>query len=75
MKARIILAAFAAIVATPALAQTQEFYVVQDTSTKRCTVVAQKPATTTTVIVGEGKVFKTRTEAEAAVKTITVCQQ
>jgi hypothetical protein len=75
MKARIILAAFAAIVAIPALAQAQEFYVVQDTSTKRCTVVAQKPATTTTVIVGEGKVFKTRTEAEAAVKTITVCKQ
>ena len=73
MRARIILAAFAVIVATPALAQ--EFYVVQDTATKKCTVVAQKPTTTTTVVVGDGKVFKTQTEAEAAVKTITVCQQ
>jgi hypothetical protein len=74
MRARIIvLAAFAVIVATPALAQ--EFYVVQDTSTKKCTVVAQKPATTTTVIVGDGKVFKTQTEAETALKTITVCKQ
>jgi hypothetical protein len=74
MKARLILlAAFAVIVATPALAQ--EFYVVQDTSTKKCTVVAQKPATTTTVIVGDGKVFKTQTEAETALKTITVCKQ
>ena len=73
MKTRIVLAAIAAIVATPALAQ--EFYVVQDTSTKRCTVVDQKPTTTTTVVVGDGKVFKTRTEAESAVKTITVCKQ
>jgi hypothetical protein len=73
MRTRIILAACAAIVATPALAQ--EFYVVQDTTTKKCTIVEQKPATQTMVVVGDGKVFKSRTEAEAAVKTITVCQQ
>jgi vancomycin permeability regulator SanA len=72
MRTRIVLAAVAVLVATPALAQ--EFYVVQDTATKKCTIVQQKPTTTTTVVVGGDKVFKTRTEAEAAVKTITVCQ-
>jgi len=36
-----------------------------DTSTKICTIVDKKPTTTTTVVVGDGKVFKTRTKAEA----------
>jgi hypothetical protein len=73
MRIRFVLAAAVAIIATPALAQ--EFYVVQDTSTKKCTVVEKRPTTSTTVIVGDGKVFKTRAEAEGAVKTITVCSQ
>jgi hypothetical protein len=73
MKFRVVLAAAAiAAVATPALAQT--FYVVQDTSTKKCTIVESKPTTQTMVVVGDGKVYTTRTEAEAAVKTITVCK-
>jgi hypothetical protein len=73
MKFRVVLAAAAiAAVATPALAQT--FYVVQDTSTKKCTIVVSKPTTQTMVVVGDGKVYTTRTEAEAAVKTITVCK-
>ena len=50
-----------------------EFYVVQDASTKKCTIVDKKPTTTTTTIVGDGKVFKTRTEAEAGMKTMKVC--
>ena len=57
----------------PASAQmAAEFYVVQDTSTKKCTIVDKKPTTTTTVVVGDG-VFKTRTEAETGMKTIKVC--
>jgi vancomycin permeability regulator SanA len=72
MKVRFALAAIAVMLATPALAQ--EFYVVQDTTTKKCTVVQQKPTTTTMVVVGDGKVFKTQTEAEGALKTITVCK-
>jgi uncharacterized membrane protein len=59
--------------ALPASAQmAAEFYVVQDTSTKKCTIVDKKPTTTTTVVVGDG-VFKTRTEAETGMKTIKVC--
>jgi hypothetical protein len=47
-----------------------EFYVVQDTSTKKCTIVDKKPTTSTSVVVGDGKVFKTRTEAETGMKAI-----
>lgn len=56
-----------------AYAQAAEFYVVQDTATKKCTIVDKRPTTATTVIVGDGKVFTTRTEAEAGMKTIKVC--
>ena len=55
----------------PAMA---DFYVVQDTATKKCTIVEQKPtATTTTVVSPAGVVYKTRTEAEAGMKTVKVC--
>jgi uncharacterized membrane protein len=71
---RIVLAgALAAALCGSAYAQTAEFYVVQDTTTKKCTIVDKKPTATTTVVVGDGKVFKTRTEAEAGMKSIKVC--
>jgi hypothetical protein len=60
-----------AAIATPAAAA--EFYIVQDSGTKRCTIVDKKPTTTTTVVVGDGKVYTTRTEAETAMKTVKVC--
>jgi hypothetical protein len=73
MKFRVVAAAAVlAAAATPALAQT--FYVVQDTSTKKCTIVESKPTITTMVVVGDGKVYTTRAQAESAVKTITVCK-
>ena len=62
----------AAGLATSAYAQTAEFYVVHEPSTKKCTIVTSKPTTTTTTIV-DGKVFKTRVEAENAMKTMKVC--
>jgi hypothetical protein len=69
---KIILAATLVAFATPALAQ--EFFVVQDTATKKCTIVDKKPtATTTTVVSPSGTVYKTRTEAEAGMKTVKVC--
>jgi hypothetical protein len=71
MKAFIAGAALCAFV-LPALAA-DEYYVVQDATTKKCTIVDKKPTTTTTTIVGDGKVFKTRTEAEAGMKTIKIC--
>jgi hypothetical protein len=36
--------------ATPSLAA--EFYIVQDTTTKRCTIVEQRPTSQTMVVVG-----------------------
>ena len=49
-----------------------EFYVVQDTATKKCTIVEQRPTSTTMVMVGPVG-FKTRTEAESGMKTTKVC--
>ena len=56
----------------PAFAQTT-YYVVQDVKTKKCTIVDKKPTTTTTTVVGDGVVYKTRTEAETGMKSIKVC--
>jgi hypothetical protein len=59
---------------TPAIAQAT-FYVVQDTKTKRCQVVKERPTTKTMVIVGDtGKVYATETEAQSAMRTIKVCE-
>jgi hypothetical protein len=72
----LIASAAAAAIAAPAFAQTtvtEEYYVVQDPATKRCTIVNQKPTTTNVVQVGP-MAFKTRTEAESGMKTITVCE-
>jgi hypothetical protein len=44
-------------------AQTAEFYVVHEPSTKKCTIVTSKPTTTTTTIV-DGRSFKTRGSRE-----------
>jgi hypothetical protein len=68
----LIAAGLAFTFATSAFAQTTEYYVVQDSATKKCTIVDKKPTTTTMVQVGP-MAFKTRTEAEAGMKTITVC--
>ena len=75
MKAKLVLAAaLAAAFAVPAFAQTAEFYVVQDTATKKCTIVDKKPTVTTqTIVTPAGTVYKTRAEAEAGMKTVKVC--
>jgi hypothetical protein len=70
---KIAIAAFIGALATSAFAQTTEFYVVQDVKTKRCTIVDKKPTTTTEVTVLGSTVYKTRTEAEAGMKTVKVC--
>ena len=55
--------------ATPAFA---DFYVVQDSGTKRHRTA---PDPTTTKIVGpEGTVYKTREEATSAMKSVKVCE-
>ena len=56
---------------TPALAA-DEFYVVQDVKTKKCTIVDQKPTSTTTVTQVGPVAFKTRQEAVRGINTIKV---
>lgn len=72
MKLRLIgMALMASALATPAYAQ---FFVVQDTKTKKCTVVKEKPTTDAMVVVNEdGVTYVTETEAQAATKKIKVC--
>jgi hypothetical protein len=74
MKRNIILAgALLAGFVLPALADSS-YYIVQDTSTKKCRIVDQKPVTReVTVVGGDGVVYKTKTEAETAMKTVKVC--
>lgn len=71
----VLAAALATAIAVPAFAQSTvtEYYVVQDASTKKCTIVDKKPTTTTTVQVGP-VAFKSRQEAETGMKTIKVCE-
>ena len=55
-------------------ASAAEFYVVRDSTTRKCTVVDTRPTTTTTTIVDNGT-YKTKTEAEAGMKTTKVCTE
>jgi hypothetical protein len=56
-----------------AFAQTS-FWIVQDTKTKHCQIVDKKPVATEATVVGpDGVTYKTRTEAETAMKTVKVC--
>ena len=71
MKRTLILAGLITVAVSGA-AFAEEFYVVQDSSTKKCTIVDKKPTTSTTVVVGNG-VYKTKTEAETGMKTVKVC--
>jgi hypothetical protein len=70
MRKLLTAAVLTAALATPAFA---DFYVVQDATTKKCTIVQQRPTTTTTTVVGDG-VFKTELEAQNAMKTVKVCE-
>ena len=74
MKTRLILAAAVITsLAAPALAA-DEYWVVQDSSTKKCTVVDKKPTEPTmTVVSPSGAVYKSKTEAETSMKSIKVC--
>ena len=74
MKKLLLSSAFVAFTITTAFAQTTEFYVVRDATTKKCTIVDKKPTATTTTVVDNGT-FKTRTEAETGMKTMKVCTE
>jgi hypothetical protein len=70
MKARFLLAG--AIMAAFTGTAMADFYVVENPTTHKCSVVTQKPTTSTETVVGN-TVYKTQSEAEAGMKTIKVC--
>ena len=74
MKIKLVAAAaLVASFAAPAFAA-DEFYVVQEVKTKKCTVVDKKPTESSmTVVSPAGTVYKTRAEAETGMKTVKVC--
>jgi hypothetical protein len=68
MKKLMIAAGALAVFATPALA---DFWIVRDSATNKCMVVDKKPTDTKVVIVGgDGKVYKTRAEADKEVTVV-----
>ena len=66
------LLAIAALVtaATPALA---DFWIVQEPTTKRCSIVEERPAPGAGVVIGDR--FGVRIEAENRMKTVEVCRE
>ena len=71
MKMKLITAAALVVAfAMPAFAA-GEFYVVQDTTTKKCSIVEAKPTLNTMSVVGAS--YKSHTDAEAAMKTEKTC--
>ncbi|MGH7095106.1 MAG: hypothetical protein ACREFB_16450 [Stellaceae bacterium] len=76
MKAATLLAGLmVAGISLPAAAQaTTSYYIVQNRSTHHCSIVSQKPMATTETVVGpNGVIYKTRTEAMTAMKTVKIC--
>ena len=61
-----------AVVAAPALAN--EFYIVRDLTTQKCTVVNKRPTTDTrTITLATDTIYKSQTDAESGMKTIKLC--
>ncbi len=67
------LLASAALLAAVTSASAQEFYVVQDSSTRRCSIVEQRPSGGTMNLVSGTKVYTSRAEAQAAMSAATPC--
>ncbi len=71
MKKYVIAGLLIAGMATPALAA--EYYVAQNTSSHKCSIVSHKPdGKTLTMLGSEG--FKTRAEAQNALKGMSECK-
>ncbi len=54
-------------------APTDEFYVVQDAATKKCSVVNAKPTSAASVVVSGADALKSQAEADAAMPKIAAC--
>jgi hypothetical protein len=72
MRAILVGAALAACVVTPSLA---DFYIVQNPTTKRCTIVEERPASPGVGVVIGGLSFGVRSEAETRMRTVEECRE
>jgi hypothetical protein len=81
VKRSLLCAAFAltlngSCLAQPAAGNAPAFYIVLNSLTKNCTVVDKTPRTDTpNITVASDAIYKTRAEAESAVKTLKPCNQ
>jgi hypothetical protein len=71
MRAIFIGTALATFVVTPSLA---DYYIVQDPTTKRCTIVEERPAPGIGVVIG-GLGFGVRSEAETRMRIVEECRE
>ena len=68
---KLLIATTFVLVAAPAFSA--EFYIVQNPTTKRCTIVEQRPAPGAGVVIGSP--FGVRVEAESRIKETKVCEE
>lgn len=55
-------------------ARADEFYIVRDLTTQKCTVVNKRPTTDTrTITLATDTIYKSQADAEFGMKTIKVC--
>ncbi|HKB00399.1 MAG TPA: hypothetical protein VKD02_06520 [Methyloceanibacter sp.] len=71
MKRSLIAALLVAALATPALAA--QYYVAQNNSTHKCSIVSHKPDGTKLILLGSGG-FKTKSQARDALKGMSECR-
>jgi len=65
-----------AVLAGTCYAAAADYFVVQDTSTKQCRVVEQRPTGSALVIVGgDSRMYATQAEADVALKAAPACNQ
>src|SRR5262245_62517008 len=76
MKAILAGAALAAVFVTPSLVTPSlaDFYIIQEPTTKRCTIVEQRPAPGAGIIIGD-RGFGVRVEAESHMRTGEICRE
>jgi hypothetical protein len=72
MKLKLAVAALALVVATPAFAA--EYFVIQSAASHKCSVATKKPTSDKMTLVGDGAAYKSRKEAQAAMKTADACK-
>ncbi len=59
-------------VVTPALAVAQ-FFIVRDNKSRQCFVSDTRPSSSTQTIVGDGTIYRSLADAQAAIKTVRAC--